>query len=64
MKDYKLKLHIDSEVTPVAQEPRRVPFALREKVTAKVENLTAKAIVERVNRRTSWVSPGRKKAGR
>ena len=53
-KDYKLKLHIDSEV---AQKTRRVPFPLREKVTAKVEDLTAKDIVERVNRRASWVSP-------
>ena len=57
LKDYKLKLHVDSEVTPVAQKPRRVPFALREKVTAKVEDLIAKDIVERVNGPTSWVSP-------
>ena len=46
LKDYKLKLHVDSEVTPVAQKPRRVPFALRKKVTAKVEDLIAKDIVE------------------
>ena len=46
LKDYKLKLHVGSEVTPVAQKPRRVPFALREKVTAKVEDLIAKDIVE------------------
>ena len=57
LKDYKLKLHVDSEVTPVAQKPRPVPFALREKVTAKVEDLIAKDIVERVNGPTSWVSP-------
>ena len=57
LKDYKLKLHVDSEVTPVAQKPRRVPFALREKVTTKVEDLMAKDIVERVNGPTSWVSP-------
>ena len=29
---YKLKLHVDPDVTPVAQKPRRAPFALREKV--------------------------------
>ena len=57
LKDYKLKLHIDSKVTPIAQKPRRVPFALREKVTAKVENLIAKDIVERVDGPTSWISP-------
>ena len=57
LKDYKLKLHVDSEVTLVAQKPRCVPFALRKKVTAKVEDLIAKDIVERVNGPTSWVSP-------
>ena len=48
LKDHKLKLHVDSEVTPVGQKPRPVSFALREKVTAKVEDLIAKDIVERV----------------
>jgi len=55
LKDYKLKLNVDSEVTPIAQKPRRVPFALREKVTAKVEDLIAKDIV--VDGPTSWISP-------
>lgn len=45
LKDYKLKLHVDSEVTPIAQKPRRVKFASQEKVTAKVEDLIAKDIV-------------------
>ena len=57
LKGYKLKLHVDPDVTLVAQKPRRVPFALREKVTSKVEDLIAKDIVERVNGPTSWVSP-------
>ena len=56
-KEYRLKLHVDPEVAPVAQKPRRVPFALREKVTAKVEDLIAKDIVERVDGPKSWVSP-------
>ena len=57
LKDNKLKLQVDPEVTPIAQKPRRVPFALREKVTAKVEELIAMDIVERVDGPTSWVSP-------
>ena len=57
LKDYKLKLHVDPDVTPVAQKPRRVPFALREKVTKKVEDLISKDIVERVHGPTSWISP-------
>lgn len=42
---------------PVAQKPRRVHFALREKVAAKVQDLIAKGIVEQVDEPTSWVSP-------
>ena len=57
LKDYKFKLHVDPEVTLIAQKPRRVPFALQEKVTAKVEELIAMDIVERVDGPTSWVSP-------
>ena len=57
LKGYKLKLHVDPDVTPVAQRSRRVAFALREKVTSKVEDLIAKDIVKRVNGPTSWVSP-------
>ena len=57
LNDYQLKLHVDPEVTPIAQKPRRVPFALREKVAAKVEELIAMDIVERVDGPTSWVSP-------
>lgn len=48
---------MDPEVTAVAQKPRCVPFGLREKVTAKVGDLIAKDIVERVDGPTSWVSP-------
>ena len=57
LKDYKLKLHVEPQVTPIAQKPRRVPFELREKVTAKEEQLIAMDIFERVDRPTSWVSP-------
>ena len=54
---YKLKLHIDEKINPVAQKPRRTPFALRDKVTAEVEKLIEIDIVERVEGPTSWVSP-------
>ena len=32
LKDYQLKLYIDSNVTPVAQPTRCVPFSLKDKV--------------------------------
>ena len=57
LNDYQLKLHIDENVKPVAQKPRSIPFVLREKVTAKVNSLIEKDIVERVEGPTSWVSP-------
>ena len=57
LKDYKLTLHDDPGVVPIAQKPRRVPFALRVKVTTKVEDLIAKDIVQRVDGPTLWVSP-------
>ena len=57
LKDYKLRLHVDSNVPPVAQKLRRVPFALRDKVKAKVEELVKEDIVERVEGPTTWASP-------
>ena len=39
LKDYQLKLHIDTSVTPVVQKIRRVSFSLKDKVTAKVNEL-------------------------
>ena len=44
-------------MTPITQKPRCVQFALHKKVTAKVEDLIAKDIVERVEGPTSWISP-------
>ena len=37
LKDYKLKLHIDEDVIPVAQPVRRLPFGLRDKVDDKLD---------------------------
>ena len=36
LKNYQLKLHIDPQVTPVVQKMRRIPFSLKDKVTAKL----------------------------
>ena len=57
LKGYQLKLHIDPSVTPVAQKMRRVPFSLKDKVTAKVNELLEKDIIEKVEGPTTWVSP-------
>ena len=46
---YQLKLHIDREVTPVAQKPRRVPYPLKDKVQQKIEELFHLDITEKVS---------------
>ena len=42
----KLHLHVDPNVPPVAQKLRRVPFALCEKVPAKIDELLREDIIE------------------
>ena len=57
LNDYQLKLHVDPSVTPVVQKMRRVPFSIKDKVTAKVNELLEKDIIEKVEGPTVWVSP-------
>ena len=57
LKDYQLKLHVDPSVTPVVQKMRRVPFSVKDNVTAKVNELLEKDIIEKVEGPTVWVSP-------
>lgn len=57
LKDYKVKIHIDTMITPVAQKPRRIPFSLREKLEQKLDELLKLDIIERVEGPTPWVSP-------
>ena len=42
---------------PLAQKPRPIPFALREKVTEKVNSLIAKDVIEGAEGPTAWVNP-------
>ena len=46
LKDYKLKLHIDENVIPVAQPVRRLPFGLRDKVDHKLDELLNMGVIE------------------
>ena len=57
LRDYRLQLHMDDpSVTPVAQKPRRVPFALREKGSEEIKDLIEKDM-EEVPGPTTWASP-------
>ncbi|PFX12923.1 Uncharacterized protein K02A2.6 [Stylophora pistillata] len=58
LKGYELKLHVDESVKPVAQHVRRIPFGLREKVDAKLDELLRLDIIEEVPEGPSgWISP-------
>ena len=57
LKDFELKLHVDPNVPPVAEKLRRVPFALRDKVKAKIDELLEGDIIERVEGPTTCASP-------
>ena len=58
LKNYQLKLHINKDVKPVAQQVRRLPFGLRDKVDQKLDDLLDKDIIEEVpDTPTAWVSP-------
>ena len=52
-----VKLDIDTSIQPVAQQPRRVPFHVRQKVEEEIKNLASKGIIEKVDGPTPWVSP-------
>ncbi|XP_064462820.1 uncharacterized protein K02A2.6-like [Ornithodoros turicata] len=57
LKDYKLKIHVDESVVPVAQPHRRIPFQLRKKVEEELQRLLNEDVIEPVNGPTTWSSP-------
>ena len=57
LRGYQAKIHVDPEVLPVAQNPRRVPFSLREKMELKLKELQEADIIEKVEGPIPWVSP-------
>ena len=57
LKNYKLKLHIDENIQPVAQPVCRIPFSRRAKVNEKLEELLKLDVIEKVEGPTSWVNP-------
>lgn len=57
LKDFKVKLHIDETVQPIAQTQRRVPFHIRKDVERQIDEDTRLGIVEKTSGPTPWVSP-------
>lgn len=52
----KVKLEIDTTVSPVIQQPRRVPIALRTLLKAELNKLEKDGIISREYNHTEWVS--------
>ena len=56
-KGFQLKLHIDSDIKPVAQPLRKIPFSRRQKVKEKLVQLEGLDVIEKVETPTSWINP-------
>ena len=46
LKDYQLKIHVNKDITPIAQQVWRLPFGLRDRVDQKLDDLLDKDIIE------------------
>ena len=57
LRDYQLKVHLNPDITPVAQPQRRLPFHVRKDVEKKLKELQDLDISEDVEGPTPWVSP-------
>ena len=57
LNDYQLKVHLNPDITPVAQPQRRLPFHVRKDVEKKLNELQDLDIIEDVEGPTPWVSP-------
>ena len=59
LKGKQIKLCIDKDVKPLAQQTRRIPFHIREKVEMELQKLETQDTIEKVpdNENTDWVSP-------
>jgi hypothetical protein len=57
MKGVKVDLNIETDVKPVAQPLRRIPFSVRPKIGEEVQRLLEEDIIEKIDTPTSWISP-------
>ena len=57
LNDFQLEIHVDNSVKPVIQPVSWVPFHLREKLEAKLDELEKNDIIKKANEPSNWVSP-------
>lgn len=51
-----IKIHIDQNAVPVVHPPRRVPFAIRDKLKSELERMEQADIIAKVTEPTKWVN--------
>ena len=56
LKDYQEQIHIDEEVQPVAEQPRPIPFHLRQRFKNEIERMEEQGIIEEHDGPAPWVS--------
>ena len=56
LKDFQLEIPIDRDVEPIVQPLRRIPFALRDKLEHKLDELEKLDIIEKASGPSTWVS--------
>ena len=54
--NYEYDIKIDPNVPPVVHPPRRVPFALRNRLKAQLQKMEAEGVIASVEEPTSWVN--------
>ena len=57
LKNCEVKLEINPNVNPVAQNSRRLPHSMRKKVNEKLQEMKEQDIIEKVDGVTPWLSP-------
>ena len=56
LKGVKYRIRVNEEVSPVVNAPRKVPFAIRERVKAELDKMTEQGIITKVTKPTPWVN--------
>ena len=58
LKNHSVKLHVNTEVKPIATPPRSVPYHLKERVSRVIEDMIKQDTIEEhpINEAASWVS--------
>ena len=57
MSEVQVKLHINTDVTPVAQKGHHITFYLREALDKELDSLLERDFIEPAEGANSWISP-------